>query len=377
MSLPKKRIPELDGLRGIAILLVIIQHYLVIPGVAPRSALWYALICFRLSWSGVELFFVLSGFLIGGILLDVKDSPLYYRTFYLRRVLRIIPVYYVFLLVVFSLASVNLTQEWWQELFYGNVPPPIYASFLLNFWAAFWPTTAPVVIPVALTILWSLAVEEQFYLLLPFVIMRAGRALVPLLATGIILAPTLRVALLHEHPGLTKTFCYALAAVLMFGHADTLLLGVLAAVAVRNEKANGWIKKHRRLLYGFLSILLVGMGVLSFKWYPGEPLGYTWVGLFYVCLLLIGVSEESGVVKKLLNLKPLIELGVVAYGLYLFHQLVNGLAHGLILGSNYALSGWRDAVVTLFSFLLVFTLAHISWRWFEKPLVTVGHRYRY
>ena len=64
-SVPKKRIAELDGLRGIAILLVIIQHYLVIPGVSPGSALWYALVCFRLSWSGVELFFVLSGFLIG------------------------------------------------------------------------------------------------------------------------------------------------------------------------------------------------------------------------------------------------------------------------------------------------------------------------
>jgi peptidoglycan/LPS O-acetylase OafA/YrhL len=377
LSVPKKRIAELDGLRGIAILLVIIQHYLVVPGVSPHSALWYALVCFRLCWSGVELFFVLSGFLIGGILLDVRDSPRYYRTFYLRRVLRIIPVYYVFLLIVFSLASLNLTQEWWQQLFYTNVPPPIYAAFLMNFWDAFWPTTVPVVIPVALTILWSLAVEEQFYLLLPFVIRRAGRALVPLLATCVILAPALRVALLHEQPGAAKTFCFALAAVLMFGHADNLLLGVLAAVAVRNEKANGWIKKHVRLLYGILGVLLVGMGVLSFKWYPGEPLGYTWVGLFYVCLLLIGVSEKSGVVKKLLNLKPLIDLGVVAYGLYLFHQLVNGLAHGLILGDNYALSGWRDALVTLFSFLLVFTLARLSWRWFEKPLVRVGHRYRY
>jgi peptidoglycan/LPS O-acetylase OafA/YrhL len=377
LFVPNKRITELDGLRGIAILLVIIQHYLVIPGVAPRSALWYGLVWFRLCWSGVELFFVLSGFLIGGILLDVRDSPRYYRTFYLRRMLRIIPVYYVFLLVVFSLASLNLTQEWWQQLFYSNVPPLVFATFLMNFWDAYSPTAGHVVIPVALTILWSLAVEEQFYLLLPFVIRRAGRALVPLLMTGIMLAPALRVALQHASPGATKTFCYALAAVLMFGHADSLLLGVLAAVAVRNEKANGWIKKHIRLLYGFLGVLLVGMGVLSFKWYPGEPLGFTWVGLFYVCLLLIGVSEESGVVKKLLNLKPLIELGVVAYGLYLFHQLVNGLAHGLILGDNYALSRWRDALVTIFSFLLVFTLARLSWRWFEKPLVRVGHRYRY
>jgi peptidoglycan/LPS O-acetylase OafA/YrhL len=377
LPVPKKRIAELDGLRGIAILLVIIQHYLVILGISPGSALWYALVCFRLCWSGVDLFFVLSGFLIGGILLDVRDSPRYYRTFYLRRALRIIPLYYAFLVVVFSLASLKLTQEWWQQLFYSNVPPLVFATFLMNFWTAFSPSTVPFVIPVALTILWSLAVEEQFYLLLPFVIRRAGRALVPVLATCVVLTPVLRVALLHESPGMTKMFCYALAAILMFGHADSLLLGVLAAVAVRNERANGWIKKHMRLLYGLLGVLLVGMGVLSFKWYPGEPLAFTWVALFYVCLLLIGVSEESGVVKKLLNLKPLIEVGVVAYCLYLFHQLVNGLAHGLILGSNYAISDWRDALVTVFSFLLVFTIARLSWRWFEKPLVRVGHRYRY
>jgi peptidoglycan/LPS O-acetylase OafA/YrhL len=377
LSVPKKRIVELDGLRGIAILLVIIQHYLVVPGVLPGSKWWYVLVWFRLCWSGVELFFVLSGFLIGGILLDVRDSPRYYRTFYLRRALRIIPVYYVFLLVVFSLAFLDIKQEWWQQLFYTNVPPLVYATFLMNFWSAFWQTTIPVVIPVALTILWSLAVEEQFYLLLPFLIRRAGGALVPLLAAGIVLAPVLRVSLQYESAGAIHTLSYALAAILMFGHADALLLGVLAVVAVRNEKANGWIKKHLRLLYGVLGVLLIGMGVLSFEWYPGEPFSSTWAALFYVCLLLIGVSEESGVVKKLLNLKLLTELGVVAYGLYLFHQLVNNLAHGLILGDNYALTSWRDVLVTLFSFLLVFTLARLSWRCFEKPLIRVGHRYRY
>src|ERR1041385_1719699 len=91
LSVPKKRITELDGLRGIAILLVIIQHYLVLPEVTARSALWYALVCFRLCWAGAQLFSVLRGFLIGGHALRLHRPPRYYRTFYLRRVFRIIP----------------------------------------------------------------------------------------------------------------------------------------------------------------------------------------------------------------------------------------------------------------------------------------------
>jgi peptidoglycan/LPS O-acetylase OafA/YrhL len=84
------RIPELDGIRGLAILLVLILHYIV-EGLGSSHS--FAAQALRLSWSGVDLFFVLSGFLIGGILLDAKQSDAYYRTFYLRRISRILPLY--------------------------------------------------------------------------------------------------------------------------------------------------------------------------------------------------------------------------------------------------------------------------------------------
>ena len=89
--IPQGRMPELDGLRGIAILLVWVAHYFAVPGKGMVSLLdgyW-----FRLGWTGVDLFFVLSGFLIGGILLDVRTSPRYFKTFYARRFFRIIPLY--------------------------------------------------------------------------------------------------------------------------------------------------------------------------------------------------------------------------------------------------------------------------------------------
>jgi len=119
-----KRIPELDGLRGLAILLVILCHYV---GAADHSALPHLLHrflqSFGLGWSGVDLFFVLSGFLIGGILLESRDSDRFFQTFYLRRVHRIVPIYYlwIILFLVFSrclaLAVSRLaTVEFWGLL---------------------------------------------------------------------------------------------------------------------------------------------------------------------------------------------------------------------------------------------------------------------
>src|SRR5580700_8324906 len=93
--IPPGRILELDGLRGIAILIVMVGHYFAVPGAGITSFLdgyW-----FRLGWTGVDLFFVISGFLIGGILLDVRDSPRYFKTFYIRRFFRIIPLYYAWI----------------------------------------------------------------------------------------------------------------------------------------------------------------------------------------------------------------------------------------------------------------------------------------
>ena len=90
------RIPELDGLRGLAILLVLVWHYFI-SSISVGVGTWqaYAVVPFRLTWSGVDLFFVLSGFLIGGILYDVKNSENYFKVFYFRRIYRIFPVYFI------------------------------------------------------------------------------------------------------------------------------------------------------------------------------------------------------------------------------------------------------------------------------------------
>lgn len=163
-----KRNPHLDGLRGLAVGMVLLWHYVgcqITPQHTP-SLLWLREIV-GMMWSGVDLFFVLSGFLITGILRDQRESRHYWGTFYLRRACRILPLY-VILVGSYSLANAAGLNKapglWW--LFYIPMPTWSYATFTQNFYMAAAGGTGAN----WLGITWSLAVEEQFYLLLPCVV---------------------------------------------------------------------------------------------------------------------------------------------------------------------------------------------------------------
>src|SRR5882724_6048883 len=135
----KGRIPELDGIRGVAIAMVLAHHYFLLPIRAPLgSLLSYVQAAGRLAWSGVDLFFVLSGFLIGGILLDARDSSNYFSVFYTRRFFRIVPIYAICLLGAFSLAllidhRMAPRLAWMVQ---ERVPFVPHLAFLQNFWMA-------------------------------------------------------------------------------------------------------------------------------------------------------------------------------------------------------------------------------------------------
>src|ERR1700674_4975966 len=150
-SASANRIPELDGIRGIAILLVLISHF-----GAPRAP-WLPLKHFmELGWYGVDVFFALSGFLITGILLDSREGPDYFKRFYLRRALRILPIYYAYLAIYLTAASIR------------GVGPSQISSLWYVFYLANWRDIA--LQPNLLLHFWSLCVEEQFYFVWPFVI---------------------------------------------------------------------------------------------------------------------------------------------------------------------------------------------------------------
>jgi peptidoglycan/LPS O-acetylase OafA/YrhL len=370
------RIPELDGLRGLAILLVVLNHYVALP--MRGWAYMHFHYVFSLCWTGVDLFFVLSGFLIGGILLDHRDSENYFQTFYLRRICRIFPIYFLWLALFFILSRLLSNydaQGWYGWLFnqdFSKVPKWSFALFLQNFYYA----KIRLAGPFWTTVTWSLAVEEQFYLLLPTLIwLLPHRKLPHLLVSLILIVPIFRLFLYCYHPELS-------AYVLLPCRLDTLAIGVLCAYGIRQEKFRLWLEKKQCRLYQMLIVLLAGTGYLAV--YSSSPfyfemsfLGYTWMALLYGCLLLIVSTAKSGLIVKFMRITPLRNLGIISYSVYLMHASINMLMHGLILGKEIDLVHLSDGIVTIMALLTTLLLATLSWHFFEKPIVRWGHSFPY
>jgi peptidoglycan/LPS O-acetylase OafA/YrhL len=370
-----RRIPQLDGLRGIAILLVIFFHYVSLTAqTKPGSIVSYFLAIGRFSWTGVDLFFVLSGFLLGGILLDARGSSGYFRAFYARRFYRIVPLYAVMCLLFWVLQSQAIRGNYvsLRALFEHPMPWYSYATLTQNFWMVRYGTLGSE----WLSPTWSLAVEEQFYLTLPLLIWSVKRKWLPhLLVLIIVAAPILRVALLVSFP-----HSDLLTYVMMPCRADALMLGVLAAWSIRNPAIFKILKNKEVALYLALTVLLLGCIVLT-KFYGFEALqklvGYTWIAVLYVCALVIAVTQGQSFLGRILSSFPLRFLGEIAYGVYLFHVIILDLCHGLILGDKPQLSGLANAGVTLLALLITVFLAKLSWTYLEKPLVKRGHSWTY
>jgi peptidoglycan/LPS O-acetylase OafA/YrhL len=372
------RVPELDGLRGLAILLVVAAHYFffsVTP--APGSVLAYVKAAGRLSWSGVDLFFVLSGFLIGGILLDARTSPTFFRTFYARRFFRIIPLYALVLAVFWGMRAISARLPGLSAvvpLLEGPVPWYVYATLLQNFYSAWFGTLGATF----LNVTWSLAVEEQFYLALPALLRRlSGRFLLAALLVLAALAPCVRLLLLHYTPN--GAFA---SIVLMPCRADTLLLGVLGALLVRTEGGVKWLGKLRPFLPGLLLLLFCGMGLLTSFWYFPQSIvlvsvGYTWIALFYLGLLLHVVTDSSGMITSVFRLRGLRYLGTTAYGIYLFHVPVRELVFAATTGGPPNLQSGLSVLLTVASFLCTLAVSGAAWRFLERPLISLGHRFSY
>lgn len=397
-----RRIPELDGLRGIAILLVLFFHYFA-SAPLPR----YVAALSQLTWSGVDLFFVLSGFLIGGILLDARSSPNYFSTFYIRRGYRILPIYMLVLVASWAIVGLSHPENGdaaFRWLFANPFPWYAYSTFTQNFWMMARASLGPN----WLSATWSLAVEEQFYLTLPLIIRYVSPRRLPyVLATIIIGAPLLRLLL--------RLFCAngdIGAFVLMPCRADALMLGVAAALVVRNRKAREALARHKRLLYGVVVILSCGMLWMASKtirvaesditqtvivarqslahqsadWLTlsrfyvrsgVSALNYTWIALFYLSLLLVAISQKASLFSCLLRNRLLMGMGVIAYGTYLLHQAILGLCYGLILGRVPGVTNLRELGVTILALLVMLGLAKASWVYLEKAFVGIGHKYHY
>jgi peptidoglycan/LPS O-acetylase OafA/YrhL len=376
MQAGPNRIPELDGLRGVAITLVIVMHYFTAAVMAYRPhPLAYLQIATRLSWSGVDLFFVLSGFLIGGILLDARGSANYFKVFYVRRACRILPVYLAFcggivFCYFFVFPSHRPLMDW---LFGSPMPWYSYSTFTQNIWMS----RLNYFGPASLSILWSLAVEEQFYLTLPAVIRFVRSPLLPyVLGAGILAAPAFRIWII-----LFRSHSQIAPYVLLPSRMDGLLLGVLVAYLFRKPGFWEAAYSRRKALWGLFAFLAAGLVYFtstssSFST-PTASIGYDWLALFYLAALILALVDKQSWLARMLRWRWLMALGTIAYSAYLCHYVIYGLCMAYIRGHVGGLDNLPDLLVTLFALGLVILFASLSWRYFEKPIVRWGHRLQY
>lgn len=340
------------------------------------------------SRTGVELFFVLSGFLIGGILLDNRYSERYFSTFYIRRFYRIVPLYAVVCLLVLLgllVSSVLGATSLFNE-FMPTIPWYAYATFMQNFWV---PAVGDLG-GVSLGVTWSLAVEEHFHLTLPvlvWLLRRRPAILAGTLVAAVFAAPVLRAALIAAYLAGSSYDGVLASAVLMPARADQLALGVLGAMMVRNETVKDFLSGHRAWLLAVMAVAAVDLllpslaGGLRLGAYPLLTLLPSRLGIFYLCLLLFAVLYRKGLWARVLRSGPLVRMGTIAYGAYILHLPIRHLTFVSIFGGGAGMFGsWPvlpDIAVTLLALALTLIVSQVSWTYFERPLIKVGYRHEY
>jgi len=358
----RPRMPELDSLRGVAILLVLFYHGFGWEyGLQGLSGLERRFVAATLTgWTGVDLFFVLSGFLITGILLDTKPRPDYYRRFYIRRALRILPLYFAVLLFLAIATRTPLFPHAVPWSFLG-----ISMLFLTNFATVF-------KIPVPYGPFWSLAVEEHFYLLWPAVVRKLSARRVALGALAVcMVCPALRAVsfLLHRGRGWTEYGGYT------WFVADSLATGALFAVAVRsslNSRRTNWKLAAAALATG-TGIAIVGapFGILCRERLLGMALRQTALNIFFLGVLVLTLLIGTGRWKRFACFKPLRFLGEISYGVYLIHTLVFWIVDRFVeiaLPKSLPLTGHFFGMTARFcgSVIITIAISYVSRWYFEE-----------
>ncbi len=318
---------------------------------------------------GVDLFFVLSGFLITGILLDTVESPHYYRNFISRRALRIFPLYYV-CLILFSIATV-LSSRWSEIQHWGGVG--WFVVYLGNIRAAWVGSTPPVF---SFGPLWSLQVEEQFYLFFPSLVLFFSRAnLRRVLIFCLFAAPVLRLVLMLCFPKNLEA-PYVLTPCRM----DALAIGGLVAVLKRSPAAVrlrlAWVRAG--LVFSAAAAGAIFMLTRhSESWnHPFlSALSYSAVDAASALLLCIVVFWPAENFPALLRWKPLVYTGQIAYGLYLLHGPASWVARSAIGRLSGIQIEGHSALSVLITFAASFPVAGLSWRFFETPVLRFKDRF--
>jgi peptidoglycan/LPS O-acetylase OafA/YrhL len=311
-SSTRAHIPALDGLRGMAILLVIPHNADIFSNSA--AWLWPVALLAHAGWIGVQLFFVLSGFLITRNLLDSRDRPHYFRAFYVRRALRIFPLYFLTLLAGLVLLPLFVTYT-----------PEALASHQHQVWL--WTFTSNWSQPFGIDVsgfshFWSLAVEEQFYLVWPFVVLLAAGRRLLWICVALVLVALLSRAFMQVS-GAKPEMIYMFT----FCRMDALAMGAAMAVVSQSTPAMQWINGHSRAVLAIAFGVLLGVALYTHSYSVFDPhtlvTGQTLLAAAFALLVVSVGSISRGtfgqLLRRLLEMSWLRRVGRYSFAMYVFH----------------------------------------------------------
>lgn len=353
--------PALDGLRGAAILMVVIFHNFGFTHY------------FFFGWLGVDLFFVLSGFLITEILLRTLGQPGYFRNFYLRRMLRIFPLYYLLLVICLIILPAipalhdkmqyYKEHQWWYWLYLQNwlyvLHPPEQNNLLLH--------------------LWSLAIEEQFYLVWPLTILLIKK---PRILLWIVLGLLVAVMITRSMLWVTNTEGLSFFNLYIFTRIDGICLG--CALALIRKIRPDFVRINTGIIILIFSALNFGFFFLnrvhsfSFPYYPF--IGYTTFAILFTILVDEAVSNRPGFVITIFKNPVLKFFGTVSYGFYIIHWPIYKFTYPVLL--DWLKPYWSpdgkgaQLISALIATTLGFLLSIVSYYFFERRFLRIKERLR-
>jgi peptidoglycan/LPS O-acetylase OafA/YrhL len=362
-------VPALDGLRGCAILAVLLLHFTSALGSPAGTPARVVKQVFGVGWVGVDLFFVLSGFLITGILADARDTPHRYRTFYVRRALRILPLYYGFVLLLFVVPALVGARAYTTSpadqlpywLYLQNFRP--LTNQALNFAGH----------------LWSLAIEEQFYLAWPLVVFTLSRRNVLRVCVACLVG-----ALAYRIQGVLAGANLHTVYFLTPGRIDGLALGGAVALLMRAGGLPGLRRIAPAVLAGSAAVL-AGAALHPSGFDPGGAYmvaaGYSALAFFFGALLVLALDAGPARLPRLLSSRVLRFFGRYSYGLYVVHvplitlARLAGVSPDRFAGTRWELPGLLGYMALMATASILVALA--SWHLYEKHFLRLKSRFTY
>ncbi len=368
------RIQELDGLRGLAVGMVLIWHFIgcMIDG---NLGIWARALHYItvLGRTGVDLFFVLSGFFITGIVLDRSNgNKVFLQSFYIRRALRIVPSYIILVLIFWFLVALGVRNH-----AFNNETPLLYHLTLSQNW---WMCVNKMWGPAAISTTWSVAIEEQFYLIFPLILLTAPRNNMPKIFIAIaFLSACIRFLAIIFFDNIFLMYVSTLS------RLDGLAAGALVAHLWRHPSFGEWIKDLRKVAYLkkiiilFLAIMPVFLIAVNYNLKLTMAVwGHSYLTLFYASLMfwvIYRLSEGRGGVPAF-RTTWLRELGGISYTIYLFHPIFLSIAFFLA-GRPERISTLSDCALAIAALLATLLYSKISLKRFERPFVEFGRKFPY